>query len=57
MTVDDTSGSVTVCSRGWSGLFADDLGVTERNFLGLPASGRRGFSSSGHRDLADRAIR
>lgn len=38
MTVDDAPGPVTIYSRGRSGLFADDLGVTIRNF---PGSARR----------------
>lgn len=31
MSVDDTSRSVTICTRGQSGLFADDLGLTIRS--------------------------
>jgi hypothetical protein len=52
MTVDDTSGSGTICSRGLSGLFADDLGVTLRNF---PRGARR-FAWSDISHFADGAV-
>jgi hypothetical protein len=52
MAVDGTSGSVTMCSRGRSGLFADDQGVMLRNF---PRDARR-FAWSDISHFADGAM-
>ena len=45
MAVNDTSGSVTICSRGRSSVFADDLGVTVR---GLGRARRFAWSDISH---------
>jgi hypothetical protein len=34
MTIGDAAGTVTICGRGRSGLYADDQGLTVRNFPG-----------------------
>ena len=67
MALNDRSGSVTICSRGRSGLFADDLGVTVRGLRGARryawsdishfADGIKGADGGGHLWVLDIVLR